>query len=881
MIYVIVALAPYAVHRKDFGFALSEFNGRLIVSEVWRAEAGGLQRGDVVLAWNGDELITPGNAASYFYKQPPELFALTIDRGGERRTFTLTPSLVANTGQPARTISLALVAAAWAALGLTVIALRPNDRASRLCAAFMVLMAASQFGISIADIDRPVGSVQTWIRFAGFAAYPWHIVCAFLMACTLTATLLPFPLTLSRITIVTSALIYTIVTAPHLVRLLDPAEAATIADVSRGWPGLIGRFVIVAGLVGTVASLAIGRMRATHPVTRRRLGWMLGGFAPAAAAYSLSALLSLAARRRPWLVPLYDQALIGTQLLSLTVPLSFAYAVARHELFGIRPVIRMSIQYALARSALMWMLAIPVIGLVWTIWRQPDLTVRGLLSAGTPHFYLLVVIAASLLSRERLLTAIDRRFFRDARDRERILVDLASEIGRTETIGEAAALAEQAVEASLSPRGVRVRLHEGTRAYPDELPTTDTLMRERLEGGEEVTPESLTAQQSVAMVVPILNHERRLIGTLMLGPKRSEEPYSANDRNLLRAVARQIALAVENTMLRQEVGDERRIRHEVLSRLDKDAVHVIRECPSCGAVFDHDVERCTADQAELILTLPVERVIAGKYRLDRLIGRGGGGAVYEAADLTLDRLVAVKILQPEAFGDDAALRRFHREARILGSLSQPNVVKVHGYGTLSAGGAFLVMERLHGVTWRARLREQRTIDHATLAVWLSQLCDALIAAHSKAVVHRDLKPENVIVREADDQTQLKVLDFGIAKQTDGQGDTDGTSMSGQVIGTLGYMAPEQLAGKHVDHRADIFAVGVMAWEAACGQRPFEGSTAAELAIAMQTPPLDPHIALEPSLRKVLEKALSADPQHRHATASELKGGLTAALKRSK
>ena len=138
---------------------------------------------------------------------------------------SLAPSLVATTGQPARTISLALVAAAWAALGLTVIALRPNDRASRLCAAFMVLMAASQFGISNADIDRPVGSVQTWIRFAGFAAYPWHIVCAFLMACTLTATLLPFPLTLSQMTIVASAAIYTILTAPHLARLLDPTEA--------------------------------------------------------------------------------------------------------------------------------------------------------------------------------------------------------------------------------------------------------------------------------------------------------------------------------------------------------------------------------------------------------------------------------------------------------------------------------------------------------------------------------------------------------------------------------------------------------------------------------------------------------------------------------
>ena len=161
------------------------------------------------------------------------------------------------------------------------------------------------------------------------------------------------------------------------------------------------------------------------------------------------------------------------------------------------------------------------------------------------------------------------------------------------------------------------------------------------------------------------------------------------------------------------------------------------------------------------------------------------------------------------------------------------------------------MERLYGQTWRAILRERKTIERDTLTVWLAQLCDALVAAHGKGVVHRDLKPENVIVRETEDldATQLKVLDFGIAKQIDGQGDTDGSSVSGQIMGTLGYMAPEQLAAKTVDHRADIFAVGVMAWEALCGYRPFEGSTAAELAIAMQKRTATPPIAIEPALRQ--------------------------------
>jgi serine/threonine-protein kinase len=294
-------------------------------------------------------------------------------------------------------------------------------------------------------------------------------------------------------------------------------------------------------------------------------------------------------------------------------------------------------------------------------------------------------------------------------------------------------------------------------------------------------------------------------------------------------------------------------------------------------VFDHDVQFCAADRSALVPTLPVDRTIGGRYRLDRLIGRGAMAAVYEASDQSKQRLVAVKILQPECFGDDGALRRFEREARILGSLSQPNVVAIHDHGSLSAGGAYLVMERLYGSTWRASLREQGTIAPRTLRVWLGQLCDALVAAHAKGVVHRDLKPENIIIQETGDGPQLKVLDFGIAKQTSGQGDTDGTSVSGLVIGTPGYMAPEQLAGRPVDHRADIFAVGVMTWEALCGSRPFQGATAAELAIAMQRPPLAPPSAFSHPLREVLYGALAADPHRRTASALELKQLLKAAI----
>ena len=132
----------------------------------------------------------------------------------------------------------------------------------------------------------------------------------------------------------------------------------------------------------------------------------------------------------------------------------------------------------------------------------------------------------------------------------------------------------------------------------------------------------------------------------------------------------------ENLRLRAQVGEAEHIQHDVLAHLDSRFANLLKECPSCGACFDSDVDRCEGDGTTLTLSLPVDRTIEGKYRLDRLIGRGGMGVVYEAHDLRLDRLVAVKLLNGRAFGQDQALRRFQREARAAARLAHPNIVRV-------------------------------------------------------------------------------------------------------------------------------------------------------------------------------------------------------------
>ena len=784
---------------------------------------------------------------------------------------------------PVRTglsILLALIATVWAAFGLTVIALGPHGSASRWCAAMMVLVAASEFGISIADVDRAISSIQTAIRFAGFLAYPWHIVSGFLMACALTGPVSIISGRAAQAVVVGGASIYTLGSLPRLITLLDPTVAAGIADVSRGWQGIVGRGVVVAALVGTIAVLAIGYRGASSDTHRRRMGWLLGGIVPAAVAYIVTATISVAARRRPELTTVYDRAIIATQLVSLTVPTAFAYALLRHELFGVRLVIRRSIQYALARNALLWMLAVPVLGLLWTVWHNPDVTLRGLLSAGTPHFYLLLMIGASLLTRERLLASIDRRFFRDVRDRERILIELASDIGRSESAEEAVRLAERALEASLHPSTVQVWLREQGKPVPEGFFGAETvLLQDRDSGSERMfTPVDLPDEPS-GLTVPIVDHDGRMVGALMLGSKRSEEPYTATDRSLLRAIARQIALVVENATLRREVGQERRIRHEVLGRLDDNAIDIMHECPRCGSCFDRGPAACPHDGTELLPTLPIQRTLEGKYRLERLIGRGGMGAVYEADDLGIGRRVAVKILRAHAFGNEASVRRFRREARMLGALSHRHIVTVHDYGTLPSGGAFLVMERLNGLTWRSILRQRKTIPPRELGTWLSQLCDALAAAHAVGIVHRDLKPENVIVQNSLPEPAIKVLDFGLAKQLEGD-ETEALSIMGAVMGTPGYMAPEQLAGRMADHRADIFAAAVMAWEALCGTKPFEGPTSAELAISMHMGPPPAPSVIPPTVATVLRGAIMADPLQRPASIAEFSATLSTALRTS-
>ena len=253
-------------------------------------------------------------------------------------------------------------------------------------------------------------------------------------------------------------------------------------------------------------------------------------------------------------------------------------------------------------------------------------------------------------------------------------------------------------------------------------------------------------------------------------------------------------------------------------------------------------------------------------RILRAVGRGGMGVVYEAQQDS--QRVAVKVLRRDIAR--GAAERFDREVRILSLLEHPGIVGYRGHGTAAGGASFLVMEWLEGEDLAARLtRGVLSVDETTSVV--DQLCSALSAAHHHGLVHRDIKPSNIFFSAAEDGGEVvKVLDFGVAKVPDAlaDGGLDPTR-TGALLGTPCYMSPEQAQGrKDIDARADVWAVGVVAFECLTGERPFEANALGPLIAKIMTAPVD-HPALAPGIERCIGRALERDRDKRFATAAQL------------
>ncbi len=268
------------------------------------------------------------------------------------------------------------------------------------------------------------------------------------------------------------------------------------------------------------------------------------------------------------------------------------------------------------------------------------------------------------------------------------------------------------------------------------------------------------------------------------------------------------------------------------------------------------------------------QVLAQRYRIQRLLGRGGMGAVYLADDEVLHDLVALKVISSAYASDEIAMvARFRREAANARKVSSPHVIRIHDLGEARPGLLYLSMEYFAGRTLADIIAQRGVVPLSDVTDLLRQICEGLEAAHQAGVIHRDLKPGNILVGE---RGAVKIIDFGLATTTLAG---DSLTATGAMLGTPNYMAPEQVRGKPVDARTDVYALGALAYHLVCGRPPFSGDNPIAVGFAhiseVPQPPAQLRKDVSPALDAAILAALAKAPNDRPASAKAFFAAATA------
>lgn len=867
------------------GFAIADIDDAGPAASV-------LQLGDEVLAINGQHLWV-----TEILKVPPNAaYRMQVRRGGQILDVVLKVWTRPNPRWPGGFLAYAFVGLTFFLTAIVVSVMQPDARITRLAWAALVGEAVTLLCMLL----RPYGGFLTggWYSFFSWMqlvdgphlAFSYHFYSQAFRR-NRRGALSTF--------LVCVFYAWGLFSSLYIRCLFDRhpfyAVLSYLSDRPLLWrkaDALVGYFYLLAPLCICIA-VVYSYIRAEGLEERRRARWIAVG--------SLAGIVPYLVLRMAYTLGVANADFAGPLGIvpAALIPVATGYAILKHRLFDIHVVLRRGIQYLVAKNVLRFILALPALALIYSLVAHANQTV-GELVLHNYFFILLLVLAAVVLRfQQRLAAWLDRKFFRERYQQERILLALIDDLRTLDSIPEMGRRVGSELMEALHPESVYF-FHDspkdrafiqgfGTdqRAEGLQIPEGSALPALLSRSEHAVSVESLPADGATLMswswlfalridlVVPLNRVDGSPVGFLLLGRKKSEEPYSPTDRTLLLGLAHQMAVSCENLLLQQRVLQQQRNNEEMRNRVEGLGTAWLQECPQCGRCYDSSLRACSEDAAELILSSPVHRLLEGRYRLDRVLGRGGMGTVFEALDQRLGRKVAVKLVHAGRTANPGWLRRFGREARSLARLNHESIVLTHDFGVVDDEIAYLVMELVVGTTLRVEM-DRGPIPPLLAAAWFQQLLDGVKVAHAAGIVHRDLKPENLLVATTQDgHKRIKIADFGVAKWQMPDNESISLTLPGTIVGSLRYMSPEQLTGQPVDERSDLFSVGVMAFEVLTGKLPFRGGNHADrmASLAAESDLLEPLLRVAPDLHATLRKCLARSPGDRFASAAELQSQL--------
>jgi tRNA A-37 threonylcarbamoyl transferase component Bud32 len=887
-----VGLFPYEIVRGPFilpGFEGGFQKGGMVAFAVHpnSAEArAGLEQGDRVLAVNGEAIRDVRDwEAVRANTEVGNLQRWEIARAGKRMDLTV------ETPRPERSDMLSAyfgLASAYnlfiltsMILGLLVAFRQPYDPVARM-GAWVLVTAAGTFGF-------PDGWAATWRHLpASLSLFLWiPEISRFVVDAILLSFFLIFPRKVFRarwpwVLIWTPALAF----VPWRVEGIYEVIYKPWVDLSV--PGWVFTAISLRSVVYVIASLLVlvwSYRKLADVNQRRRVRVILAGLVLTVLGVvgwiALGSARTLSFWHRVLEMLLY--------MMWLAFPVSFAFAILRHRMFDLGVMVRQSLRYAMARGVVLSL--VPALGIILfgdLLLHGDQPFIRILIARGWVYAVLAGLALVAHTQRHGWMQALDRRFFREHYDAQRLLREIVDEIRQAGSLERVAPRVVASMEAALHPEfAALMACAPGEKSFqnlsassagqaPPPLPADSKLVAlVRVLGKPLEAPHSESGwlqqqlpheetdflrKSQIGLLVPIPAAADGTQAILALGNKRSEEPYTHEDQDLLVAIASSLSLLME----KQPAPPAK------LSEASE-------ECPECGACYDTGAGRCSKEGA-ILNPLRLPRSLAGRYHLELRLGRGGMGAVYEAHDTALERRVAVKVIRDELVGNAEAAGRFQREARAAASFTHPNVVTIYDFGVAADTRAFLVMELLEGTDLRDELKGLGRLPAARALAILRDACAAVEAGHRRQLVHRDLKPENIFLAQRENQEIAKVLDFGIAKflpeaSLGNAAQETRDTATGALIGTVRYMSPEQLRGGAVDIGWDLWALAVAAYEILTGAHPFEATTAAEFSSAIlagKVTPVSTHLPDAPARwQEFFARALALDRAQRPASAKEL------------